>query len=238
MLSCFDRLSRLGERAGSLARLSPLCLALAFSIGAAAATPHVAHAANVTLEFTVPGDDSVFGRATAYDIRYSLKPHFPAKFQYAPQMPNPPVPGDPGTTQRVTIENLDDNSPYYFAMRAVDERGNWSPVSNVLYLPSLTVGAPTAGGFRLDFSQPQPSPARGSTRFTLTMAHRGEATVQALDVAGRRVRTIQHGTLEPGPQTLEWNLRDDQGNPLRPGVYLVRANAEGREFNRRVVVVH
>ena len=88
------------------------------------------------------------------------------------------------------------------------------------------------------FAPAWPNPARGgrmSLEFSLPHA---VATQLALyDVGGRRVRTIADRVFAAGRYTLVLDGRDDQGQTLRPGVYMARLTAGGQSQSQRVFVV-
>ncbi len=200
------------------------------------AAPRPAHAVNVLLQWTAPGDDSTFGQATEYDLRYTFKPLFPRRFFDADRWLNTPTPGAPGTLESCVVEDLAEETIYYFALRTKDDRGNLSPISNIVTI-TPTVGADGAEHWKLALSEAVPSPARTNTRLALSLPTKGLVRVEAVDVSGRRVRMLQDGALSAGPHDLVWDLRDDQGQAVRPGVFFVRAEAGGTTFRRRVVVV-
>jgi hypothetical protein len=62
--------------------------------------------------------------------------------------------------------------------------------------------------------------------------------VQVFDISGRVVRLLADETLDAGTQELAFDLRDDRGLRLAPGVYLVRAWLGSTVFTRRLVVAH
>jgi len=196
----------------------------------------LAHATNIILEWTAPGDDSTFGRATEYDLRYSLKANqFPTRFYTAVRVPVG-APAEPGTVERLVLAGLPQGASTYFALRTRDERGNWSRISNTLVTQAVTGVEGEAP--RLDFSAAYPSPAKTSTRFTFKLPSRTDATIEVLDVSGRRVRELIRAELSPGEHEVVWDLKDDGGHLSRAGVYFVRAKALGEQFMRRVVVLH
>ena len=106
-------------------------------------TPPAAIAVNVTavtdttasLGWTSTGDDSVTGTATAYDVRYSTSAITLANWNGATQATGEPTPAVAGTAQSFTVRGLARENTYYFAIRATDEIGNVSGLSNV---PSAT----------------------------------------------------------------------------------------------------
>ena len=86
----------------------------------------------ITLKWSAPGDDSLSGgRATEYDIRYSISPITEANWGATIQCDDEPTPSWPGGNQTFTIMNLLTDTPYYFAMKTRDEHYHWSGLSNV-----------------------------------------------------------------------------------------------------------
>ncbi len=98
----------------------------------------------VTLSWTAPGDDAGVGTAAAYDIRYSDGPLGDSSFGSAAQVQNTPAPGPAGTAHAVSIAGLAGGKIYRFAMKTVDERQNWSALSNVVQGTTPDEVAPAA----------------------------------------------------------------------------------------------
>ncbi|HEY6193637.1 MAG TPA: FlgD immunoglobulin-like domain containing protein [Candidatus Eisenbacteria bacterium] len=89
---------------------------------------------------------------------------------------------------------------------------------------------------RSSFAPPFPNPARGPVRLAFSLGG-GEARVEILDVAGRRVRTWTRLATAPGALELTWDLRDDAGRSVPPGVYLADLRSGERVLSRRVLVL-
>ena len=198
-----------------------------------------ATAASLTLHWTAPGDDSLSGRATTYDLRYSLLPITPSNFGLCTRVTGMPAPQTAGSKESFTVTGLVVSTPYYFALKTADDAGNWSAMSNVwMQWTQATVGAddPSAPAV-LQFSAPQPNPARTGAAFTLGLPHPQDVRVVAYDIQGRTVRTLLSGSRPAGTQRLVWNLDDADGRPVSAGVYLVRARLGTESFERRVTVV-
>jgi hypothetical protein len=83
-----------------------------------------------TLQWKAPGDDGGAGTAASYQIRWSHTTITTANFGSANVVPNPPAPAAGGTTQQFTVTELDTMRVTHFALRATDEAGNVSAVSN------------------------------------------------------------------------------------------------------------
>jgi Lamin Tail Domain len=89
------------------------------------------HAGSVSLAWTAPGDDGVIGTAAAYDLRWSTAPITESTFPSATPIP-PPPPAAAGQDQALTFAIPPGEAALYVALRARDEAGNTSPLSNVL----------------------------------------------------------------------------------------------------------
>lgn len=95
---------------------------------------------SVTLSWTTPGDDSLSGTASQFDVRYSTSPITAANFASATRFVGTPTPTAPGTTQNVVVTGLLPATTYYFAIKTADDVPNWSLISNVV--SKTTAAAP------------------------------------------------------------------------------------------------
>jgi FlgD Ig-like domain len=96
----------------------------------------------VALTWTAPGDDSTAGQASAYDLRYSTASIDDTNFYLAPSatgsVPSPSASGETEYYEQAT--GLAANTWYWFALKSVDEAGNWSVISNVLKIKTTGTG--------------------------------------------------------------------------------------------------
>ncbi len=99
---------------------------------------------DVELSWIAPGDDDDQGQASQYDIRYSLSPITIANWGAAAQVSNEPAPQVAGSAESFTVEGLDAEVRYYFAIRTADEVPNWSTLSNVANVITPDQTAPAA----------------------------------------------------------------------------------------------
>ena len=192
---------------------------------------------SITLSWTAPGDDGLIGTATRYDLRYSIAPITAQNFSLASAVTGVPSPASPHTRQTMTVSSLAPSQLYYFAIRTVDEAGNWSPISNVAQrtapsAPTEVDGTPLA----ISFSSPWPNPARQSARVSFTLPTESDVAIVVYDISGRIVRTLARGMQSAGQSDLLWDLGDDMGHPVGSGMYLMRARLADRTFVKRVVV--
>jgi hypothetical protein len=99
----------------------------------------------VVLSWIAPGDDANVGTAAGYDLRVSTEVITEGNWDTAGQVIGEPIPSVAGTAEECTVGGLDSNTVYYFAIKAVDEAGNWSELSNV-----VNTGCDTTDVMRFD----------------------------------------------------------------------------------------
>lgn len=94
-------------------------------------TATVVNSSSIRLNWTAVGDDGNSGTAASYDIRHSTANITSANWGSATQASGEPAPKANGSAETMTISGLFSNTIYYFAIRAIDESNNTSPLSNV-----------------------------------------------------------------------------------------------------------
>jgi hypothetical protein len=88
----------------------------------------------------------------------------------------------------------------------------------------------------LELGAPWPNPVRAGSRITFDLPAAGGATLDLLDVGGRRAASWSGAGLAAGPHELAWETLAG-GRPLAPGLYFVRLKAAGATRTRRVSVL-
>jgi hypothetical protein len=189
----------------------------------------------VTLQWTAPGDDSLTGTASRYDLRVSLFPITETSYPFCNGPTGLPHPGTPGTLQRFSVYGLLPGLRYYFALKTADERSNWSKISNVVAFAQPVVGVDPMVDVP-QFSSPVPNPARNQAGFAYILPQREDLTVEIFDIQGRMVSRLAKGDREAGPGLLTWDLRDLTGQKVAAGVYLARAFIGHTPIMQRLLV--
>ena len=90
-------------------------------------------------------------------------------------------------------------------------------------------GAPAAA---LSLAPPWPNPAHGAISLSISLPSEGEATVELVDVAGRRVFRQSLGHLAPGPHAIPLQAFRE---PRAAGIYFVRLTHHGTSVAQRLV---
>ena len=83
-----------------------------------------------------------------------------------------------------------------------------------------------------------PNPARRTTQFTLAVPVGERYSLSIHDLSGRRVRALEPGGRGAGESSTTWDLRDDAGRDVPPGLYFARLQWAGASpVVRRVIVL-
>ena len=81
-----------------------------------------------------------------------------------------------------------------------------------------------------------PTPTRSSVEIRFRLEGAGPVTVEIFDVAGRHVRTVMQGISQPGGHTPSWDGRDESGNAVAPGIYVLRLRAGKAVTSQKLVI--
>jgi len=200
----------------------------------------------VTLRWSAPADEGGAGAGCSYEIRYSTSPITDdASFDAATLWGSAPAPAPAGTDQSTTISPLSPNVFWHFAMKTTDEATNRSVLSNTIRIkPRASAriyegdGSPRpivkeVAGLALRIDRILPNPNAGELRVHFTLPGHARARLDVLDLSGRRVRSRDLDFGAPGQHV----VRLGDGDPLRPGYYLVRLTQEERSVSRPTLVV-
>jgi hypothetical protein len=213
---------------------------------------------STALTWTWPGDDVDAGTAAAYELRYADYSITPSTFAQA-ELAESGTPGPGGTIRCTEVDDLDDCTTYYWAVKVTDDGGNVSYSNSPPGITKCT-GAlyATCGGnlleessagvheltqdvvlaspaYELALGQGQPNPSTGSVTISYTLAHETPVSIRVYDVAGRLVRTLVNETGAPGPHDVTWDSTSDEGRRVAAGVYFYRMNAGTWQSQKRVV---
>ena len=86
---------------------------------------------SVDLDWIAPGDDSILGTASEYDIRHSTAGAInEGNWGSATQVANEKTPQSAGKHEYFTVSGLDQATDYWFAIKTSDEVPQWSEISN------------------------------------------------------------------------------------------------------------
>ena len=227
------RTERRPQGAGSLLAALVVALSLAPVAARAQAPPD-----SVTLAWTAPGDDGTIGTAAGYELRMSFAPIDESNWGSATVVTGAPAPLAAGARQAMVARGLTNGTTYYFAIKTVDDAGNWSLISNVVrwdwVLDTAPPAAPsgvaasliTGGGVRVSWSPNSEADLAGYTVYRALSAG-GPFT----DVSGVLLTTASFVDVTiPGGTSTVWyqvSARDVNGNEsARSGVASITLSVE------------
>jgi hypothetical protein len=82
---------------------------------------------------------------------------------------------------------------------------------------------------------PIPNPAVNGTRLSFTLPTGEDYRVAFYDISGRKIRTFS-GFASGNEESIEWNLRDEQGTRVSAGVYLYRFESKTVNASGKIIV--
>jgi hypothetical protein len=173
---------------------------------------------SLTLTWTAPGDDGNNGTATEYDIRYATANIDNETWEFAIQASGEPAPGPAGSNETFVVDGLAAATTYYFALKTIDNAGNWANLSNIASGTTLRSGGGGGGGgpgpsyFTVDFLgkvTSVPMSWDGSLAVPLlatspddTASLKIDKGTKVLDAAGKPVDEITIRTIDSQPLPL------------------------------------
>jgi hypothetical protein len=81
-----------------------------------------------------------------------------------------------------------------------------------------------------------PNPFNPRTTIAFNMGQQGKVTLDVYNVLGQKVRSLIAGTRQGGLHSLQWDGRDNSGNALATGVYLLQLKAFGDVQTRKMIL--
>ncbi len=183
-----------------------------------------AFANNVILTWTATGDDGTVGTASSYDIRYSTSPITDANWDNATVYPNTIHPQASGSTEVDTLTGLDFATTYYFAIKAIDNLGNPSPISNSPM--GTTDGPPEITVSPTSLSAALYTGAADTTQFTISNASAAESNLDYLLQIQYPGEQVIPKSLTPRQEAKKQNDLNIVGNGKYPTLYALASKDE------------
>ena len=137
-----------------------------------------------------------------------------------------------GQTYKFEDTKVKPNVKYYYRLRQVDAEGHRECASY-----SNTVEVMVNGEFSVELSQNEPNPCAYSTRFNYYLPTESNVRLDIIDMYGNLVKTLVDGSVTAGGQTEVWDTRDNNGNRVATGNYIVRMTVDGKVLTRKMAIV-
>ncbi len=89
----------------------------------------------------------------------------------------------------------------------------------------------------LVLDQNRPNPFNPSTEIGFSLPHRSTVRLDVFDTAGRLIRVLHDGTLEPGGHSIVWDGTNNAGRAVGSGVYFYRLRAGKETISKKMVLL-
>lgn len=77
----------------------------------------------------------------------------------------------------------------------------------------------------INLSQNYPNPFNPTTNINFNINKTQNVTIKIYDVLGKEIKTLVNDNLPAGEHDLQWNGKDNEGNPLPSGIYFIQMKA-------------
>ena len=127
----------------------------------------------------------------------------------------------------------------------IDSRGDlWIPSWDGLYrwhqsdLPTAIESSSMPSEPRSShLAQNYPNPFNHATHIGFTLKQSSSVSLQVFNTHGQLVTTLVEGTRPAGTYQTVWDGRDDQGQAVSSGAYIVRLDAVGQQATRKMLLI-
>ena len=174
----------------------------------------------IGLTMLVSREESAIGGGVTGDLVYDGPP--PSAPPYHFEIPVP-VPGF-----------------WFIHVTLVNDRGHASRITNVVEydpasspVPDQQSSTPRAFGLERGV----PNPFSGETRVACVVPRLARVRLAVYDVAGREVRTLVDGEMQPGIHRVPWDGRDERGRSVTSGIYYLKMTAPGFQRTTGVTIL-
>jgi CubicO group peptidase (beta-lactamase class C family) len=82
-----------------------------------------------------------------------------------------------------------------------------------------------------------PNPASLQANISFFLAQSEKASIKIFDVSGKMVRYMANNTMEAGMHRISWNTRDEKGNSVSSGTYLIKIDAGSYSETKKIFVM-
>jgi hypothetical protein len=155
-------------------------------------------------------------------------------------------PYDPGFWN-FTNSNTDNRNPDFYLGEDIE----WAPGCFYVYLvwesyrndhwqifdakTIMCIGGIDENAKKVSYIKTYPNPFSNDLNITYTLSDADIVKVEINDLFGRTITELFHGKQSRGDQQIQWDGRDNGGNEVPPGLYMIRLTEEAGCFSARVI---
>ena len=101
---------------------------------------------------------------------------------------------------------------------------------DIVSLPQQSVGK-----MKMAVAHIFPNPFTPRVEYSLPAPAR--VSVMVFDMLGKKIRTIQYGTLQPGSYSVNWDLCNDSGERVNDGPYIISIRLGRETVSRNLFII-
>ncbi len=138
-----------------------------------------------------------------------------------------------GTTDSLSIASCILDCTDYPSLGCV----NFSPYldeSHNLVTDVLAARSSANGNFKLDI---YPNPTNSQTVFNFSTKKKVKIAIELFNILSQRVKTYEAKTYPAGTHTVTWNGKNNFGNNVPSGIYIIRFTADKRDMVKRFTIL-
>ena len=76
-----------------------------------------------------------------------------------------------------------------------------------------------------------------STATHFELEHTSIVSIKIYDATGRLIKTLANRNMTQGDYQIEWNKKDEKGNPVSAGIYILRFDAGNYSDTKRLSII-
>ncbi len=104
-------------------------------------------------------------------------------------------------------------------------------------VPSSAVEGEGTRGSGCLFDSPVPNPANGAVRLAFTLPSAMQCRLSVHNILGQEVRSLEEGRYGPGTHAITWDTRDNHGNDVPSGFYVVTLQAGPSVVPQKLIII-
>ena len=143
----------------------------------------------------------------------------------------PPHATDDSSYHIIDLEPGRDGTDHLFDIEEVEFNGVIFDISELLGLNVDQV----PDNFALH--KPYPNPFNPKTRIAFSVAQQGKVKLSVFDMSGRLIRTLKNAPMGVGNYEAEWDAKDNDGNKVSTGVYLIHFASGSYTSTQKVLLL-
>jgi hypothetical protein len=135
------------------------------------------------------------------------------------------------TEYQYTDFNINYETTYWYKIEQIDISGKsdfYGPFSAKTLRPIPK---------EYELSQNYPNPFNPITHISYSLPQAGPVLLRVFDMNGRMIRSLKSGTVSAGSYEIEWDGRNDKGEMVATGIYIMRMDANENVFIKKMMFV-